>query len=307
MANKEEIKKEEIKKEEIKKEEINKKSIKDYDMLVFSGGGINGYVFSGILKYLGEKNIYFKKFAGTSIGSLYATLLALKIPYLDIIKVLHIFNYEDHHNIDIINLFTDFGLDNFLNIEKFIKNIFLKYTTYKDLNKITFKNLYEYTGNLLIINAVNIISNKVEYFSHIDTPNMSIIDAIKASMCIPIIFKPITYENKLYVDGGLLENCIFNYSNISTYKPLFLNIKVMKSNEEQINYKDIIDNTDFFSYIKLIMMSIMNNIFDQQISNEDIINIYISNERNIFTLDIDSKDKEILYALGYQSIDNYFK
>jgi NTE family protein len=36
---------------------------------------------------------------------------------------------------------------------------------------------------------------------------MSIADAVLASISIPVVFQPVSYQNRLLVDGGLVENC----------------------------------------------------------------------------------------------------
>ena len=43
-------------------------------------------------------------------------------------------------------------------------------------------------------------------FSYTHTPKMPVYYAIIASMTIPFVFPPLVYNNKRYVDGGVLEN-----------------------------------------------------------------------------------------------------
>ena len=73
-----------------------------YNTIVFSGGGSNGYVFTGVIKYLNENNILklITSYYGTSIGSIYATLLAMNFSYEEIYEKLYNFNYEEHNNIN---------------------------------------------------------------------------------------------------------------------------------------------------------------------------------------------------------------
>ena len=80
-----------------------------YNKLVLSGGGINGIIFIGILKYLEEHNMInnLNVFVGTSIGSLINTLIILKYKSSEIEDFILKFNFSDIIKFNVINLFTD--------------------------------------------------------------------------------------------------------------------------------------------------------------------------------------------------------
>lgn len=92
---------------------------------------------------------------------------------------------------------------------------------------VTFKELYEITGKHLVIVAVNIVNKYPCEYSHELTPDYPVVDAVCASMSIPIAFKPTfsdakvnfskntKYRNELnfllrhngfILDGGALNN-----------------------------------------------------------------------------------------------------
>ena len=81
--------------------------------LVLSGGGINGLIFIGVIKYLVEtnqlKNI--NTFVGSSIGAIINTLICLNYSYDELINFILYFNFETVKNCDISNLFTFYGID----------------------------------------------------------------------------------------------------------------------------------------------------------------------------------------------------
>lgn len=186
-------------------------------MIVFSGGGSYGYVFSGVLKYLIEINFDFKDvhtFAGTSIGSLYATLLAIGFSCKDIIDNLNVFNYDKYCNINILTFLENLGLDDMSGIKSYILMLFQTKNIPID---ITFISLFEITKKKLIINAVSLYSNNIVFFDYESTPNMPIITAILSSMSLPFIFTPIKYKDDMYIDGGILENLIYTHKDIINY------------------------------------------------------------------------------------------
>ena len=45
---------------------------------------------------------------------------------------------------------------------------------------------------------------------------MSILKAVEITSAIPIIFHPIMYNNKYYIDAGLVEHLPIKYCNINT-------------------------------------------------------------------------------------------
>ena len=46
----------------------------------------------------------------------------------------------------------------------------------------------------------------LHYFSNDNTLNMEILITLRISMSVPILFKPVHYENKVWIDGGCLNN-----------------------------------------------------------------------------------------------------
>jgi NTE family protein len=177
------------------------------DTLCFSGGGMKACTFYGALQYLEEtKQIDMSKiktFAGSSIGAITALVLCLGYSITDMIEFTLNFNFgilEPIVNCE--NIFGNYGLAENNKIPVIIEN-FIK--TKCDKTDLTFLELYELTSNKLIITGSNITDLTVEYFNYLTTPNMSIKLAIQISSCIPIIFIPIKYNDKCYVDGGVAD------------------------------------------------------------------------------------------------------
>jgi predicted acylesterase/phospholipase RssA len=186
--------------------------------LCFSGGGIRGIAFAGALSYLESiNNIKLENintFIGTSIGAVYATLLALKYDITDIIDFILHFNFEIlFPSINCDNILQNYGLCNNkkikITIEHFIKSKF-------EVNDLTFLELYNLTQNKLIITGADITNAKVDYFNYIDNPDMSILTAIEITSAIPILFNPVLYNNNYYVDAGFVNNYPMNYCNKNT-------------------------------------------------------------------------------------------
>ena len=181
--------------------------------LVFSSGGINGLYFIGCLKALEEHLIVegITKLIGTSAGALCATFIALKYSYHDLREAIMHINTASLLNISlntIISFTKDLGIENG---EKFLKVINVFFIQKLGRDDITFAELYSWNPVHLIISGTCLDTSSLEYFDHINTPQMKVIDALRISISIPLLFTPVTYKGKCYIDGAVL--CPYPISN----------------------------------------------------------------------------------------------
>jgi NTE family protein len=182
------------------------------DTLCVVGGGCKDVPIIGSLNVLKEKDILanVNKFAGTSAGSLIVTLLSIGYTPMEILDTA--FSLPNSMVFDSYfwipyNLFTNYGLftgDKMLN---YVRSLFIK----KGLSdKITFKEHYEKTGNLIVLTGTSLTISDTLYFNCHTTPDMLVIDALRISMSIPLFFTSVRMnvngEDHLFVDGGVLQN-----------------------------------------------------------------------------------------------------
>jgi hypothetical protein len=66
---------------------------------------------------------------------------------------------------------------------------------------MTFLDISKKTGKDLIICATHMNTMTPTYFSLNTTPNVLVIDALKASVAIPILVSPVRIGDELYIDG----------------------------------------------------------------------------------------------------------
>ena len=151
--------------------------------LALGSGGFRGPAHIGVLKILVDNNIPIDYISGSSIGALIGAHFAL---FKDINK-LEVDFLKDQKNKR--KLFTDLslrgGLINGRKLEKFLREVFGG-AEFKDL-KIPMK-----------IIATDLISGETHIF---DKGDLAL--AVRASISLPLAFKPVKFKNKLLVDGGL--------------------------------------------------------------------------------------------------------
>lgn len=172
--------------------------------LSISGGGVKGYAFLGALYRLDElgalKNI--KRIAGVSIGSLFAAALTLGFRPKELINILFDYNIKTLKDIDISGLIQRKSLLKGEKFKDFVISI-IERKVNKDINLL---DLYNLTGIELIVAVSCVNDRQVKYISYKTDPDIELINLIMMSSAIPFFFPPVLYKDKLYVDGGILDN-----------------------------------------------------------------------------------------------------
>lgn len=271
------------------------------DTLFLSGGGINCISILGSLQYLLEMNVIEKNFKDiknivcVSGSSIIVLALVLGFSLEVIIKLYMETNYDkivDYSLFDINNLFENYGL--FENT--FVENICRLTLTKKNHSEdLTLKHLYEITNINCVFKTVNITKNDIIYLSHKNFPDLKIMEAIKMTTCIPIIFKPIIYNGESYVDGGLSGNFPIEYNRkLKSKNYLGINIKNIGSGE----IKNIID------YIYHLYVTPWSPYDNHNRKNKKVINIIVNKIGIVFKNDEDEKKEKI--KNGYNTTVKYF-
>ena len=211
--------------------------------LALSSGGARGYAHIGVIEKLEEKGFVIKSIAGTSmgavVGGIYATgklelykdwVTSLK--KLDVIKMLDI-------------SFTKKGLFKGDKIINYLENLIG--------NELIETLPIEFTAV-----AVDIVKQKEVWFN-----KGPLFEAIRASIAIPTFFTPVESDNRILLDGGLLNplpitpllkdktDLVIAVDVNSNKHPDFSHIS---KNLESISY----DNMNLF-YILSTSFSIMQN------------------------------------------------
>ncbi|MGB2232420.1 MAG: patatin-like phospholipase family protein, partial [Flavobacteriaceae bacterium] len=184
--------------------------------VVLSGGGAKGIAHIAVLKKLDSLNIVPDLIVGTSMGSVVGGLYASGYSADSIQKITERIDWDVllSGNIDLRNV----------SVEE--KSEFNRYLV--DLDLIDYKPKVKTS----IINDQNLVElltaltypvNEIKDFNDLPIPfkavttdlvngkelvvnQGSLVKAIRASMSIPSVFEPVTYNNTLLIDGGVLNN-----------------------------------------------------------------------------------------------------
>lgn len=173
--------------------------------LVFGGGGLRCLSYIGVLRSLEEQNLIsqFENFAGASAGAIFATMISIGYTHSDLLDFVINFEYEFVKDIQILGVPENFGLDTGQKIDRFLQLMIRRKTGKTDL---TFQEHHELTKKRLYINAVCLDDYSLHYFSVDTHPAMPIHVALRMSISLPILISPVRWEDKLFIDGGVLDN-----------------------------------------------------------------------------------------------------
>jgi len=286
--------------------------------LVLSGGGSSGLAGIGAIHKLFESDILkienIKSICGTSVGSIIGLFICFYKLGIgnDIIKDYIIQRpFHETYKINmnqILKIYDTKGIYDknsaFILFKPFFQTIELS-------TDITMKELYDLTSIELYFYTVEINKFVLKELSYINTPDLSVIEAIYMSSTIPIIMSPLINNNECYLDGGLLCHYPINKSlKNKVEKNEILGITYNYNNEKKITFVN--ENTNLIDYILTILNNIIiiiSNLISEKPdttsyyeisiplhwSFNSFINTFCSNEEriNLYDLGIESANKFI--------------
>jgi len=183
--------------------------------LVLSGGGTKGMAYVGVFRALQELQQihHITKIIGTSIGALASLIIALKFSISEMTDLMLNFDVSAITDINIHSILkapTSFGLDSGEKFSNYVKALIASRGI---PDSITLLELYNKTKLHLIITATCIEDYKCVYLDHETIPDMPVWLAVRMSCNVPLVFAPLEYKEKHYLDGGIIDNLPIQYAD----------------------------------------------------------------------------------------------
>lgn len=183
--------------------------------IVIPGGGPIGVQALGAIQYLEQQKYIdinmIDTIYATSIGTIVATLIALKFEWNTINDYIIKRPWQDVFQINISQIFDIFskkGLFDKNSIEIFFKPFFNAKDIPLDITLLDFYNFSNIELHIFSLETNNFSVIDCSYKTH---PQLPLITAIHMSCAIPILFSPVCIDNNCYVDGGVVCNDPLNY------------------------------------------------------------------------------------------------
>jgi len=176
---------------------------------MLSGGGIKVVAIIGSIKILHEKGLdkNVREYCGVSAGAWMAFMLACKIPIETIERLVMELDFGVIRNVNpdaVLGFPETFGFDDGSKFVNLLNIIFR--TIIKVDQNITFAEMK--SDILFRCWATDLTTHNLREFSLKETPNVRIIDALRASTAIPVYFTPHTdpITGNMLSDGGIQGN-----------------------------------------------------------------------------------------------------
>ena len=252
--------------------------------LCLAGGGIKGAAHIGVLKALEEENIDFQYIAGTSSGSIVATLYAIGYSADEIYALFQKYAKKIRY-VDFKNIIKLIGG---LIIQR--KIIIDGLTSGEIIEKIIEKACIN-TGKVYIFSSFGENRGYLDNIEYIR--DISISKAVRASCSYPGVFSPCNYKQTQLVDGGIRENVPWKELKANGVDKV---ISVIFTKPLKIkNNKNIID-----------VVSNSLEIMEHELSNYELegADILLKIDTKQVSL-LETSQMQYLYQRGYKTAKDY--
>lgn len=157
------------------------------------------------------------------------------------------------------------------------------------ISDVTFEELYKITKIKLFIPAYSLTKQTNEYFSIDSHPSFSVLDAVCASMSVPLMMSP--YNNE-YLDGSIIEEIPYIPFLLKDTKDVLV-IK-MKYSSYEIN-----ETKGLFGYIQKLVNILYSLRHDNQLFDNRKFAI-IPEDINIYNFSMTKDTKMKLFLYGFK-------
>jgi len=174
--------------------------------LVIGPGAMGYFMYLGVLTKLKQDGQLgdLEEISGSSAGGMVAfTYVLSKGNIPDILDYSLTIPVRDLMKPSIKSLLTNYGLISPKKIRKILVDMCKKFT---GKNDVTFKELYEWNPVKLHIPTYCVDFMKTVYFNIDSAPDMSVLDAVAATISVPFLFAPVKLADGYnYIDGAMFE------------------------------------------------------------------------------------------------------
>lgn len=273
--------------------------------IVINGGGPIIFNAYGALKQAHHLKMWshenVESYYGTSAGSILAVMLALQYCWEDLDDFIIKRPWQNVWKLSLLNVYEYFtnkgiyGKDMFID---FLGPLFKG----KDLEvSVTLKEFFEVTKKNIYIYAVDLTTFELVEFSHFTHPEMPVLEALRASSALPILFQPVEYQGHLYTDGGFLLN--YPLSKCKADPETILGVRNVYGETSSLN-----EANGIFEYLSYILYKVLDRIdlsCDVQIPYEIKINTDFIDYSVIHTLANSSSQREALINKGMAELSSF--
>lgn len=282
------------------------KKINEKYFCIYGGGSIRGMAYIGAIKAMEKLGIQRIGFAGSSVGSILATLEAFGYTPDEIEQLLINVNYELFKDINFA-ISWEIALSKGEIFYNWIKEIIEKKFYGEKYNKnnnppVCFKDLDK---DLIIITS-SFENAEYKEFSRYTKPDFEIAKAIRISASMPGLMKALQIDGEMLVDGDFLKPVsMWQLSSVMCPE----NMRVLEFRLEGTTQVSQIKTTiDFLNALISNISKFATKNIELKHNNKDKFDYIILETKDISLMDFNlSKEKrQALIQLGYDKTIKYF-
>ena len=276
-------------------EQKETKGERAYDTLVLSGNSTNAIVTLGALQYLTDhghiKSI--KNYIGTSSGAILSLLLLIGYQPIEILTYLCIEKvYKNMVQFNISNmLLMGKPLMSFEPIKSSLEQLIVEKIGYMP----TMRSVEKLGGGdkKLVFTTYNLTDDRREYISSETYPDLLVIHGIRMSSNFPLVFEPYMYDEKAYLDGGLVDNFAVEYGERVGERCL----GVMTNNPQRKYSPHDFGNIEFvWKVFQIFITTVTKDKIDR--TNCDIVSLDFKS--NFFNFESSNNELIEMFDKGYE-------
>ena len=273
---------------------------------IFGGGAIRGVAYVGALKALDELGVEIQTLAGSSVGSIIASLLAVGYTTDEIYEIIIGVNFDLFRDIH-FGFGKTFALSKGEVFLEWLREVIEKKFYGENYKKgenpsVKFKDL----DKDLVIITTDLTNFKCKEFSKQETPDFEVATAVRISSSMPGLMSPIRYEDLELVDGDLQKSWPLWKLSENLYPKNERVLEFRLEGDYDRNGKNAID---FINTVYSCVTSIATKSVVEEYGHKDSFDYVTINTGDIVIVDFNlskNKREELIYA-GYKQTLEYFK
>jgi NTE family protein len=164
---------------------------------VLGGGGLKGFAHIGVLRALEERKITPTVYAGTSIGAMIASAAAGGMPNAEMAEHARALRKRDLFRVNRLGMVLNRLQLPAIYLDRPLKEI---------CERISPKGTFNDLKTTLFVNTVDLQRGTQVVWGLPGLKSVPIADAVYASCALPGFFPPGTLEDRVCVDGGVVDN-----------------------------------------------------------------------------------------------------
>lgn len=274
--------------------------------VIFGGGAIRGVAYIGALKALNEFDVEIGTLAGSSVGAVFAGLLAVGYKSDELKELFLNVNFDLFRDIH-FGLGKEFALSKggvFLDwLKELIEKKYYGENYKKGANEpVTFKDLEKE----LVVITTDLTNFKCKEFSKKETPDFEVAKAIRISSTMPGLMPPYKYENSELVDGDLQKSWpLWKLSDTLNTE----NDRILEFRLEGDYAGKGMNAINFINTVYSCVTSVATKFIVDSYGMKDKYDYIILNTGEVVIVDFNQpkEKREHLIQIGYNQTKDYFE